>query len=235
MRVLAVGAHPDDIELGCAAALLAHEARGDHITLLVMTTGEEGPQDARSREVEQEEAAGLLGADLLWGGFSDGAIPVGKPAITVVEAAIKDTGAGVIYTHASADTHQDHRHTAAATLSAARRCRRVLQYEAPTSIDFNPTLFIDVAEFLPGKLDVLRAHTSQVLKNGLVDLQAVEAQARFYGFKARLRYAEGFISGRFVWSIGQDGVSDLPMSITDSMASLRVREIAAPAESMSLD
>jgi len=218
MRVLAVGAHPDDIELGCGAALLAHKSRGDQITLLVMTTGEEGPQHARSRSLEQEEAAGLLGADLLWGGFCDGEIPVGKPAVTVVEEAIKAAGADMIYTHGSADTHQDHRHTAAATLSAARRCRRVLQYEAPTSIDFNPTVFIDVAEFVLGKLDVLRAHTSQVLKNGLVDLEAVEAQARFYGFKARLRYAEGFATGRFVWSVGQDDIPELPMSILDSMA-----------------
>ena len=72
MRVLAVGAHPDDIELGCGGALLAHRARGDEITLLVMTTGEEGPQDARSRIREQEDAAALLGATLLWGGFPDG-------------------------------------------------------------------------------------------------------------------------------------------------------------------
>ena len=49
MRVLAIGAHPDDIELGCGASLAAHHAAGDEIALLVMTTGEQGPQAARSR------------------------------------------------------------------------------------------------------------------------------------------------------------------------------------------
>src|SRR3954453_7403077 len=99
MRVLAIGAHPDDSELGCGATLLAHAARGDHVTLLVMTTGEQGPQDARSRVIEQEEAAGILNADLLWGGFPDGGVPVGKEAVAAVEQAIEASGADVIYTH----------------------------------------------------------------------------------------------------------------------------------------
>jgi hypothetical protein len=50
-------------------------------------------------------------------------------------------------------------------------------------------------------MDVLRAHMSQVLKNGLVDLEALEAQARYHGFRARLRYAEAFESDRFLWDL----------------------------------
>ncbi|MCA1670813.1 MAG: PIG-L family deacetylase [Actinobacteria bacterium] len=69
MNVLVIGAHPDDIELGCGAALLAHRRRGDRVDLLVMTTGGRGPQDARSRVAEQEDAAALLGAGLIWGAF----------------------------------------------------------------------------------------------------------------------------------------------------------------------
>ena len=74
MRVLAIGAHPDDIEFGCGGTLLRHRLAGDAITLLVMTTGEQGPDgDLRTRE--QEQAATLLGADLRWGGFLDGSVP----------------------------------------------------------------------------------------------------------------------------------------------------------------
>ena len=65
MNVLAVGAHPDDIELGCGGALLAHAAAGDTVTMLVVTGGENGPgDDARTagRRAEQERAAALLGA-----------------------------------------------------------------------------------------------------------------------------------------------------------------------------
>ena len=73
-RVLAVGAHPDDIELGCGATLLAHSAAGDAVTMLVMTGGENGPGDDATitgRRLEQEQAARTLGARLLWGGQVD--------------------------------------------------------------------------------------------------------------------------------------------------------------------
>jgi len=199
--VLAVGAHPDDIELGCAGALLAHRARGDRIHLLVMTTGEQGPQAALSRISEQERAAEVLGATLHWGAFHDGAIPEGRPTIQAVEAVLRESGAGIVYGPAISDTHQDHRAVSAAVAAACRRSSRVMFYESPTSVGFSPSVYLDVAEHLDGKLTAIRAHTSQVLKNHLVDLEAVEAQARYHGFRARIRFAEAFEAGRFVWDL----------------------------------
>ena len=54
-NVLAVGAHPDDIELGCGATLLAHHAAGDVVTLLVMTGGESGLQGSNPAGTRQRE------------------------------------------------------------------------------------------------------------------------------------------------------------------------------------
>lgn len=191
-----------------SGALLAHRARGDEVTLLVMTTGEEGPQDARSRVGEQEDAAGLLGASLLWGGFRDGAVPMDRAAVDVVQDAMEASRADVVYGHAPGDTHQDHRATAAAVLSAARRARRVLLFESPTSVGFAPVVYVDIATLVEAKLDLLRAHMSQVLKNGLVDLEALEAQARYHGFRARVRHAEAFESERFLWDLPLPGATD---------------------------
>lgn len=199
MHVLAVGAHPDDIELGCAGTLLAHREAGDRVWMLVMTSGERGPSDIGSRVEEQEEAAELLGATLMWGGFQDGAIPEGRPCVDVVQEAIDDAAADIVYTHAPNDTHQDHRATAVGSLAAARRLERVCLYEGPTTTDFRPSLHVDVAGTLERKIDALRAHVSQVLKNGLVDLEAIEALARHRGFQARIRQAEAFETERFVW------------------------------------
>ncbi len=201
MNVVAIGAHPDDIELGCAGALLAHRRAGHEVTLLVMTTGEQGPQGSASRVAEQEDAAALLGARLFWGGFPDGEVSHDRHTTSAIEAVLDDAAADVVYTHAPADTHQDHRATAEATLAAARRVRRVLCYEAPTSIDFSPTLYVDIAGLVEAKLDALRAHVSQVLRNGLVDLEAVEAQARSRGFQGRLRHAEAFEARRFLFDV----------------------------------
>jgi LmbE family N-acetylglucosaminyl deacetylase len=203
VNVLAIGAHPDDVELGCGATLLAHRRRGDRVAILVMTTGERGPQDATSRIAEQEEAARVLGAELFWGGFRDGAVPDGRDAVDVIQSVVLQTGADIVYTHAPRDSHQDHRATGLASLAAGRRLSRVLLYESPTSEAFSPDVYVDVEGLVEGKLDALRAHMSQVLKNGLVDLAAVEGQARYRGFQARLHWAEAFEAGRFVWDLRQ--------------------------------
>jgi LmbE family N-acetylglucosaminyl deacetylase len=201
VRVLAVGAHPDDVELGCGATLLAHRARGDEVAMLVLTSGERGPQAECSRLKEQEVAAEILGAELFWGGFEDGAVPSGRSCVDVVESVLRKTGAEMVYTHVPRDTHQDHRSASAATLAASRYSSRILMYETPSTLGFTPTVFTDAAPFLEGKLEALRAHMSQVLKNRLVDLEAVEAQARYRGFQARLRHAEGFETDRFTWDL----------------------------------
>jgi LmbE family N-acetylglucosaminyl deacetylase len=207
VRVLAIGAHPDDIELGCGAALLAHVARGDRVAMLVMTPGEQGPQAAQSRVTEQQEAARRLGAELFWGGFQDGMVPDGSLSVQAVESVISSTGADILYTHSPNDTHQDHRTVAAASLAAARRVTRVLTYEAPTSREFVPQMFLDVEGFVEQKLDLIRAHDSQVLKNRLVDLEAVAAQARYRGFQGRVHYAEAFEIERFVWDLSAGAIA----------------------------
>jgi len=199
--VLAVGAHPDDIELGCGGALLAHRACGDAVAMLVMTKGELGPQDSQPRAAEQEVAARVLGAELYWGDFDDAAIPDGQAAVGLLQDVMARVKPDVVYTHSPFDSHQDHRSTASATLAATRRSSRVLLYEAPSSLGFTPSLYIDISAYLEGKLEALRAHMSQVLRNGLVDLEAIEAQARYRGFQARIRWAEGFIAERFVWDV----------------------------------
>lgn len=109
MNVLAIGAHPDDIELGCAGALLAHQARGDRVLMLVLTAGERGPQEARSRVAEQEDAAELLGAELYWGGFEDCALPDDRTVVERVEKVLAHCAADTVYVHVPRDSHQDHR------------------------------------------------------------------------------------------------------------------------------
>jgi LmbE family N-acetylglucosaminyl deacetylase len=200
-RVLAVGAHPDDIELGCGATLLAHSAAGDAVTMLVMTGGENGPGDGAAvvgRRAEQEQAARTLGAALLWGGLRDCTVTADSATVAVVERAIQETGADAVYVHAPDDSHQDHRAVAAATLAAARRLSRVLHYQSPSTLTFSPATFVDVTAFLSGKLAALRAHASQVELSAMVEPDAVVASARHWGAHARIGYAEAFAPTRLV-------------------------------------
>jgi LmbE family N-acetylglucosaminyl deacetylase len=199
--VLAIGAHPDDIELGCGATLLAHSAAGDQVTMLVMTGGENGPGDASAvvgRRAEQEQAARTLGAQLLWGGLRDCSLVADAATVAVVERAIQQIEAEVVYVHAPDDSHQDHRATAAAALSAARRLSRVLHYQSPSTLSFSPTAFVDVTAYLSGKLAALGAHASQVELSAMVEPDAVVASARHWGAQARIGYAEAFAPTRMV-------------------------------------
>lgn len=201
MHVLAIGAHPDDIELGCGATLAAHAAGGDTVTMLVMTNGERGPTETIPRTSEQEQSAAILGAQLYWGGFADGAIPQGREPVDVIESLLFRVGADVVYSHSPRDTHQDHRAVAEATLAATRRLPRICLYESPSTRGFSPSHYVDVDGYLDTKMKMLEAHASQILSNGFVDLDAIEAQARYRGFQARRTLAEAFEVDRFVWDV----------------------------------
>lgn len=204
MRVLAVGAHPDDIELGCAGALLRHTAARDSVTMAVMTVGGRGPQGVTSRVREQEAAASVIGADLVWGRFEDGDVPVGRIAVEFLDSVVRSADADLIYVHAPHDTHQDHVAVSAAALAASRRLGRILYYQSPSTTSFDPTVFVDVESTLAGKLASLNAHWSQVMQCEMVQLETVEVSAQYWGGRARTSYAEAFETPRFTWDIGQD-------------------------------
>src|SRR3954463_436980 len=214
-RVLAVGAHPDDIELGCGATLLAHDAAGDVVTMLVMTGGGAGPGVVAGRLGEARRAARTLGARLRWGGLVDCAVAADAVTVGVIEAAIRETGADVVYVHAPEDSHQDHRAVAAATLAAARRLSRVLHYQSPSTLTFTPSVFVDVTAHLSRKLAALAAHASQVELSAMVEPDAVVASARHWGAQARIGYAEAFTPTRLVLDLAP-AAGTLPTGRRDS-------------------
>jgi len=213
--VLAIGAHPDDIELGCGGALLAHTSAGDTVTMLVMTGGENGP-GVTHRRGEQSAAAATLGARLRWGGFRDCTLAPDAPTVGVIEGVLEEIRADLVYVHAPDDSHQDHRAVAAATLSAARRHPRVLHYQSPSTLTFNPTVFVDVTAHLTGKLAALRAHASQVEQSAMVEPDAVVASARHWGAQARIGFAEAFSPTRMVLDLAPLPPSALRTRRTDS-------------------
>src|SRR3954468_6289648 len=224
--VLAIGAHPDDIEIGCGATLLAHSAAGDQVTMLVMTGGENGPGDDAvvvGRRAEQELAARTLGAELLWGGLLDCSLVADAATVTVVERAIQQTDAEIVYVHAPDDSHQDHRATAGAALSAARRLSRVLHYQSPSTLTFSPTTFVDVTAYLSGKLAALGAHVSQVEMSAMVEPDAVVASARHWGSQARIGYAEAFAPTRMVLDL-----APAPRQAVDELSHGHRRPRSAP-------
>jgi LmbE family N-acetylglucosaminyl deacetylase len=228
--VLAIGAHPDDIELGCGGALLAHVAAGDTVTMLVMTGGENGPGDDAQvigRRTEQERAARVIGATVVWGGLRDCEVVADSAAIRRVEQVLQATAADLVYVHAPDDSHQDHRAVAAATLGAARRLPRVLHYQSPSTLTFAPTVYVDVTAHLTGKLAALAAHASQVERSAMVEPDAIVASARHWGAQARIGYAEAFQPTRMVLDLAP-AARAVPASIPAAWSLVPAHTAAMP-------
>jgi LmbE family N-acetylglucosaminyl deacetylase len=202
MNVLAIGAHPDDIELGCAGTLIKHVASGDPVTMLVVTMGEVGPGAVSERQSEQRRAADVIGADVLFGHLPDCEVSLRElELVHLIESAIRQTEATVIYTHGLLDTHQDHRAVALASLGAARHCGRILCYDAPSSYGFTPTVFTDISDSLEKKVAALQCHTSQVEASVMASPELVRTSAGYRGHQARVPAAEGFMPHRLVLAV----------------------------------
>lgn len=200
--VLAVGAHPDDVELGCGGTLARHVAAGDHVHVLVLSDGASGAGDPRTRQGEARRAAEVLGFDLELAGLPDGDLPAHqRDLVRRVEAAIHRVAPHRIYTHTEFDTHQDHRAVARATWAAARAGGDVLGYESPSSYDFRADVHVDITDALEKKVEALRAHGSQVAASRTVDLDAVRARAGHRGFEARTGAAEAFRTHRLLLEV----------------------------------
>jgi LmbE family N-acetylglucosaminyl deacetylase len=196
MKIIAIGAHPDDLEYGCGGTLYKLSQQKHEINLLVMTRGDMGGDPDRRQE-EQEKSAALLKAKLFWGRFTDTQVPIQKETINTIEFFIKKIRPDLIFVTHPNDTHQDHRAVAQATITAARYVQNVLFYEVPTTVDFSPaSVFIDISAVLNKKMLLLKTHKSQVFSTRVADLtilEAAKATALFRGFQNRVKYAEGFV------------------------------------------
>lgn len=191
-QVLAVGAHPDDIEIGAGAALAGHVARGDQVTIVTLSRGRVGG-DAEQRAAEAEEAARRLGARLVLGDLEDTRIPANGATIELIEQVVREVDPDVVYTHSAHDLHQDHRAVHEATLVAARGVRKVLAYQSPSAtIEFRPSMFVPVEQLLPRKLGAIAAFESQTSIRDYLEEDMLTATARYWGRFGKTRYAEAF-------------------------------------------
>jgi len=205
MNILAIGPHPDDIEIGCGASLAKFSAKGHLVYIFVATDGAAGG-DVQVRRREQENSARIMGvSEIYWGGYQDTEITVDRNTISAVEQTIHQVNPDMILVNYHDDTHQDHRNVATITNSATRYIHNVLFYETPTTQNFMPNVYVDIgADFLSTKIQALRAHASQINRTNIANLsiiQVAESSAHFRGVQARVACAEAFQSLRLFINI----------------------------------
>lgn len=178
--VLAVGAHPDDVEIGVGGTLAAHRAAGDTVVVLTLSRGARGG-DVAAREGEAHAAAALIGARLLLEDLPDTRIPVAEPTLGIVERVVAQVRPTVVYTHSDHDRHQDHRAVHQAVMVATRDVATVACFESPSAtVDFRPNRFVGVDDHLATKLAMLACFGSQTAIRDYLDPEMVRATARYW-------------------------------------------------------
>ena len=193
-NIFAIGAHPDDIEIGCGGTLAKMCNKGYSIYYLILTDGSAGGNN--NRKIEAEKAASILNVKkIFWGNIKDTEIVISKDLITKIEVGINNIKPELIFVNYPEDTHQDHRHLAQITISATRYIKNVLFYETPTTTNFQPDLYVDIDMYLQMKLKLLNAHKSQINKTNIANLSIMDiatSNALFRGTKGKVKYAEAF-------------------------------------------
>ncbi len=207
-RVLAIGAHPDDIEFGVGGTLIKHKNNGDFTVYLCMTNTEsvDGVTGKILRTAEQNQkevraAASFLRVDEVeFLPYTDLKVPFSFESISGIESIIKKYKIDTIYTHWAGDANQDHIATFKSTMAASRYVPNVYCYEqipVPRQTA-NPMVinhYVDITDSFKSKILASACHESQMVKyksHGFDVEENLEILGRFRGIQAQCKYAEAF-------------------------------------------
>ena len=208
MNVMAIGAHPDDIEFGCGGTLINHKDNGDVVIYVCMTDTQSVDKTTdkiiRSHQQLKDEtqcAADVLGVDEIhYLPFKDLSVPFSLESVSELEKLIKEYEIDTIYTHWSGDSNQDHIATFKTTMAAARYVPNVYCYEQipiPRHTD-NPmriNSYRDISKTFHLKIEAAECHKSQFKKYKKAGFDVTEnltTLAKFRGIQANCQFAEGF-------------------------------------------
>ena len=205
MKILAVGAHLDDIEIACGGTLAKAVEAGHTVKALIMSksgyTNREGGVQ-RSDDVAVREgknalhALGIQDFEIL--DFETKDIPFRSDVVNAIDVCMAAFDPDVIFTHHPFDTHQAHEGVAKATIAAARRKNTVFFYEPITPsgrsyVPFKPAMYVDIESVLDKKIESLKCHTSEYNKFGAEDwIEGVRCRCGFRGYEIGKKYAEAF-------------------------------------------
>lgn len=199
MVIIAIGAHPDDIELGCGGFIMKAKDSGAKVYGITMTRGEKGTDKSGRREEEFGKAAKYMELDGFWTyDFPDTELDTVISGMKdVLEEKIKEVGASVVFTHTDMDIHSDHRAVFEATKVAARHISILCYEDVSTPSEFVPNYFVDVTGYIEDKLRLIAFHKTQGGKT-YMDPEVIKGRAAHRGLQSNVQYAEAFKINKLV-------------------------------------
>jgi len=217
LTVLAIGAHPDDIELLCGGTLALYAQRGARVFMYHATDGSKGGLTKGVDEIkadrmrEAEEAARVIGATSFGGDFPDGEVETSFANRLVFVDVIRRCNPDVVFTHHSGDYHTDHVNVSRMVFEAIYqvaiprletrhpaldRLPRLFSFDTVAGIGFEPQEYVDISDVIDLKKRMMKAHDTQLSfvrdHHGVDFVEMIEVCARYRGFQCNARYAEAF-------------------------------------------
>ena len=201
MNILAVGAHFDDIELGCGGALAKHVANGDTVYTYVATvSGFISPDNEviRSNKIAIEEgqrAMDILGVELICGNFRTLEVEFTESLNLDILRIVESKKIDKVYTHWVGDIHHDHQAVSRASLHACRWVPRMLMYRSNwyhSNLDFRGNFYIDIGDYLEKKIESILAHKSEMERTKERWISFFTKEAENAGQRIGVKYAEVF-------------------------------------------
>ena len=225
LDILAIGAHPDDIELSCGGTILSHISQGLKVGILDLTRGELGTRgSAESRAAEANAAAEILGVSVRENaGFDDGFFVNDKAHQLEIIKYVRKYQPDIILTNAIHDRHPDHARAAQLTedavfLSGLSKVETKLSgaiqkpfrprsvYHYIQSLDVTPDLAVDISPYFEKKIEAIRAYKTQFHDPDSKEpetfisspdfLEFIRARAVHFGVPMGVSYAEGYTMKR---------------------------------------
>ncbi len=223
MNILAVGAHPDDIETYCGGTLAKYAALGNKVFMAIATDGCCGSgelsreESAKLREKESRNSAAVIGAELIWMGFEDAMLFDTREVRLRFLDMQRYCKADVVLTHNPVCYSADHEATCrimravdnlvpnvnVVTKHKHDKLAMMYHWERQSGMGFIPTHYVDITEYMDQKIEMMACHKSQVDWMDINYKQTFEGednffegivvQSRYRGLQCGVKYAEGFV------------------------------------------
>ena len=200
--VLAIGAHPDDLELAVGGTLAKLQKDGARVVMAVISI----PADYETRRREAEAAAAILGCELriLVDGGATRRIEDMKTyeLVSLLDGVVKELQPAAVLTHGPSEIHRDHVMVYNATVSTQRlRYFDFFSYHPnfcrPVAVQFHPRAYVDVSDTIEAKMAAIAAHRSQ-FGNRNLPIDIYRDIARMNGRMVGVQYAEGLDVSRIL-------------------------------------
>ncbi|WP_236914995.1 PIG-L deacetylase family protein [Clostridium sp. Cult2] len=205
MRVLVIGAHPDDIEPQMGGTIAKLTKNGHEVLILQFT--DTGGELNNIRIQESIDAANILGADIKHLHYNQYNFTFDRKTVQSLDKIIEEYKPDEIYTCWEYDSHQDHQAVSKIVLASSRKNNANVFFFEPIipggiiPYAFNSNYFVDITDTIEIKIKSIMAHKSQVKKFGNGWVNAIYGRASFRGFQINVKYAEAFQIVKMIYRI----------------------------------